>query len=1556
MTLFKSFKMSDLEPKYDVQTCSILSSIFSFQNNDFMLFNFLIANQPNKSKYLELLFKNSEKVHEDLFQLWALHCFILRYDNKDHNFYEIDNIFNSLLSDINDQMIEQIKPYLINPKMHEIMSDEEKRNFGFYLISFRESFKELFFIFKPKFQMILNEIKFDFLINTIGTPAISFFDGLQNQKFSFLELNFFEIKDVMNETFDTEILTHFQNEFMRKIPFPIEYEPSPLLSIINTSVFDRTHFFDVVSKSVLNYMKTLEIEKIPSVSKVINIIPFLLVAYQPVIYDNFLKFKRLIMAELPKTFALGIQTRMQNDYKILDFINSLSKYNNITIKDLYEHSFLFYFINNFKKNEILNLYDLKTFVYTDKEWGRDYDFIYSYLLIISSIEFILNNNVSYNYFTNSKNSFNKYYTSIKSQEIKKSIFSDIFSLLFIKKKGNYICSVPTANLFLQILQILSKDYFVNLGLNSIKMNKNAKSIDECFGTNHYKLLKSMGDKNWKEVEFLSYASPIYRKEFVLSNSINKLLNEKNVPIECSNYSKEFNIETGFSTYFIKDSLEYAEDSYAEFSKLIKERKNKEPDQILNPLISYKELTESVQKFDENPILFLKSNINIEKINGFINQIRMFFDSSDQKSIDFNVNNIISKCIESGNIQKSIEISQQLNIHIFQYVIFHLSSFKINLAFIKEFEKQYPLESQVLAVTALQNKEDLNSLNISSKIMRYSEFETDDKPNEDTLFLTAVTALENPAISIDFYDDFIYRIDHAKFCQALIQRIDHIQEDIAIYLLDIVGYTIDQTNKENIKKLLFLNDIHKIIKSKEHTIVVKELIERQMFDYLVQYITYFDTEKLLLYASELLLNDKKQLINLLIHFIDSLEFLSKENESLIPFILEICEKEKKDIFSAYLLLPSSVRKYSSMSDRNSIVKIISENPQYIDNIKEEQSILFKEEDFIHFLNLISVSYDIIHFMQVSHFLLNHIKNFEKVKGLIENKINNYIGSTKVESLEDEENLCITFSIVTSYSYMYKLSEHIQRKVRCFYNFLSSHPYKFLRIPYQFNNNNNNYDKLLRICFLYDLDKIAFELIRLLNLDPLRYILNRAYVPMILSQPNIVKNIFYDFENQFKNNPIDITKFDMYDPIYHPNASSRLKYNTTDAYSLNTPFLLPFSVFSLFHPDTINIIIETGIESLSCGMPSQLAIYRTIKFLCEKKNKKLPPENEKNRYFFSKRFTTSSSRVKLNISLLDFQNIIPLLFVIEDPKERIDTFIYGVHTISFACNTYGIIQEKFKEFDPQFKETKDLWAELISLAESKNMYNCLGLFYSFIGKYFKAANAYQNVFKNITNLTIGLFQLDQILHLLDKADSNELDPETIDSIKNTKELIKLQKKICKFFDEKKISINHEEIDIIHNDKAPIHVGGLIFQYCEKDKIRRDKLTSLICERFKISKITLIGHLCSILKDQDIAILQNFLEGKRNDTEYFDIYFSKLLQSLATSSKNWANIPSLIFMFVNSNYNKMKYFLEYNFLPEAFSLMFDEKDNEIFKELIPFIAYKASVLGLDGIVENCHRQFNN
>ena len=111
------------------------------------------------------------------------------------------------------------------------------------------------------------------------------------------------------------------------------------------------------------------------------------------------------------------------------------------------------------------------------------------------------------------------------------------------------------------------------------------------------------------------------------------------------------------------------------------------------------------------------------------------------------------------------------------------------------------------------------------------------------------------------------------------------------------------------------------------------------------------------------------------------------------------------------------------------------------------------------------------------VLNHIKNFEKVKGLIENKINNYIGSTKVESLEDEENLCITFSIVTSYSYMYKLSEHIQRKVRCFYNFLSSHPYKFLRIPYQFNNNNNNYDKLLRICFLYDLDKIAFELIRL-----------------------------------------------------------------------------------------------------------------------------------------------------------------------------------------------------------------------------------------------------------------------------------------------------------------------------------------------------------------------------------------------------------------------------------------------------------------------------------------------
>ena len=78
-------------------------------------------------------------------------------------------------------------------------------------------------------------------------------------------------------------------------------------------------------------------------------------------------------------------------------------------------------------------------------------------------------------------------------------------------------------------------------------------------------------------------------------------------------------------------------------------------------------------------------------------------------------------------------------------------------------------------------------------------------------MTAVTALQNSGTSIDFYEDLLFRIDHSKFCEVLLKKIDKVPEETALYLLDNVGYTMNEKAKEKYKHLFLKIKIQKLIK-------------------------------------------------------------------------------------------------------------------------------------------------------------------------------------------------------------------------------------------------------------------------------------------------------------------------------------------------------------------------------------------------------------------------------------------------------------------------------------------------------------------------------------------------------------------------------------------------------------------------------------------------------------------------------------------------------------------------------------------------------------------------
>ena len=110
-----------------------------------------------------------------------------------------------------------------------------------------------------------------------------------------------------------------------------------------------------------------------------------------------------------------------------------------------------------------------------------------------------------------------------------------------------------------------------------------------------------------------------------------------------------------------------------------------------------------------------------------------------------------------------------------------------------------------------------------------------------------------------------------------------------------------------------------------------------------------------------------------------------------------------------------------------------------------------------------------------------------------------------------------SLISIYITTYKVSNILNRKITCFLNLISKFPFDFLHIPYDFHT---DFQLLLKIYFLYDLDDVAHELIDMFNLVSIDYVLNRAYIPMQLQLKSDVSEILYEYEKMHQGKVADL----------------------------------------------------------------------------------------------------------------------------------------------------------------------------------------------------------------------------------------------------------------------------------------------------------------------------------------------------------------------------------------------------------------------------------------------------
>ncbi|OHT02668.1 hypothetical protein TRFO_30214 [Tritrichomonas foetus] len=1557
------------------------SLLHYFCNGEYLLAYLCMVNNDNAKILLTEIHKLFSANDVPLFLEWGLFCFIMKFLNiSPENKLDIfEKMYQFHLNQIHDNSLEEIIYYAKNPEVEpQFKDDSQIHNIGFFLLLFKENYPVLFRIFKQNLKKLVNSLNADLLLNNLGIPSLSFFDVCPTHSIENFDIEPHMLTEVLEETYNPEIIKSLQNRIVSLYPYPNDYPNLPnstAQSFLNSAISTNTHIFDILNKLFFDCINLGDIEKVPTLVRVSPIVvPYLILAYQPTIYNDFDKYYRLIAATLPNSPAQKIQVLMQKDIQIINLINFLCG-GELKMIDLLQHTLPFHLQYVLHQKQLIEFNTFYGFVYSQKDWNLDFDFIYSYNALKTVIELGSTKINLQDIVSKKLESLQMFLKLVKDKEILNHLTIDIFSFLFIQKEDKFIFCKSIATPIINILYLFNENYFIKLAKMALMTPNKGNDLCEYFGLNRAVILKAMADKRWAEARLLANISPQYRKDFILGSAMYSLCNLHCVHISCSDYPMEFNIEVGLSTYSIEDSLDFARNNYKCYDSVIEKRLMTPKIDLLFPLPnnqSWKPIMEIIDDISPSYVFendFSKFHEILSKAQNFqtfLENMKLFhrcFLLSPEFSVDaecgdaihLTIENILSGPISSCNIKLALYVARLLNVNLFEFVLKHINEFHITLGFLEAFCDEYPIECSALAMTKLLPEEQAD-LPSGIKIFPLPSKESieENSPNEKVLFMTAVTALDNPGTSVEFYDDLLFRINHSEFCEAVLNKIDRIPEETLFYILDIVGYTMNDKLKEKHKALLMRMKIQKYLNFEKHPKTIKETTQTEIIDILMKrneinfIINYIDTVlsssfEMVLYVSKILKG--ASLHQFLRYFPQYHERLLYEYDEIIPILLSF---KKDEAFQSFALLPREIRQNSSLSNPKSIVDSFIKNPKLISSIQKDICYLLNDSELTEIFQNAPKG----QFLHISINFLKIMKNPSLIYEIIKQNINEKVDQISVENTHDEDNAIQTLRVIYDFinnslipSNNNSLNNSLKNekfywKIEILYKFVNYHPYYNSSISYYFYK---NYENIIKICLNIDIeDDLSYDLCNIFDYDTLDFLLKRAYIPNSLYQLNIVQEMFQDYEKRSGKTIVDFTRFNF---EKHPYAQIDLINN-------NSPFLLPYQKVSFFNSDAMNIIIQTGIESLAPNAsPAPLQIYRECQFFCKRKREKFkPPYQTQKCLLFIRRYASIECNLRMSIFFDDFDNVLPNLMMIENINDRHLSFVHAVFGPAVSKNVQTAL---FKTLD-QFKQGEplviDLFDSLIHFLHEKKLYYSLEFLYSEMKQLDDLAKSEVNIFRVNNNILKQVYYINSAYFNFKKALHDHIslhDNEKI--IRRYKKLCKLQKIVCELVIEKNITNLESSIDIIHNDDAAAYAGSLIMKHCE-EKTRRHKIINQICKMKQISKKQIISKLCTNFKDATMEELTKFLQSAKDELNYLEDYLEEVLRIVSSSEKIFHLIPMLIYFSVDSDEIKVKLFIEYDFLVEAFTILSNQKPDEVLSEYFPIIAYRASLLSIDDLVENC------
>lgn len=947
-------------------------------------------------------------------------------------------------------------------------------------------------------------------------------------------------------------------------------------------------------------------------------------------------------------------------------------------------------------------------------------------------------------------------------------------------------NICIAYMLIKVLKkFFNNDRFIKFGElllsrpNLLYSKKKIFAISEVLNSNLNLLFDTIVKRDWngaRELVLLLCGSQrnihdersrIYWRAYLLSLAVFQVISGKSCTIECSEFKEELNLEISLSSsiYNTDDCVNYVisliekvEKNEEKAKKLtlindikkIREKRKKiELEDYLSPLRDsfWIDVEPAVVNFEMFPFDFFTSKLferyekalkKSKRLFNFVNFVDLYFEcindknNGNNRNLAFNPVSALSNAFNEGKIEVAERLAQMMKIDLFEFAMKHQKSFKFSADFVSYFSGKHPLECAEICYFSKEKQMKLN--NLSEKVKKLFDYLVADKEKDDNK-----ATLEEP-IELEFieliksskekkdkelfkeFDDYLYKIGHSRVSQIVISNIDSIDKEVASYLLDIVGYTIDADSlSDEIKKLILLKETEKVVPSEitDKFSIVDRLIESKHFGLASRYIDLIiddkkEREEVILKVISNFLKEgennspSSQICEFLSQFNDQAylyELAASEKKEAIPVFIENCPISIIPILNAYSKLPDSIKTVSSLVDKSTITKAICDHireksdTDFVYQLGRENMILFTEKgEFLGQIidTLADCCSTIENYMKVSSYLFSITEKSDTIEKIFQTtnsrRVSKELESIKVDSIEKEFEAFLLIRKVRKFNRMCPLFDKVSSIIKAFDLLLLESPFTFTRTGYSLDLlNSDKSDNKNRCIFdifkLFDLDQVAFSL------------------------PDELFDSF-TYTKQKVEIMLKLGKFD--------DALHLLNVNKRYVYEMDELFLSPFLYKQIFHSDMLLLISNqwskheryfSEISSISdpnsefsvslTSTLTNLLNYKEFVSNCLTKSSSLPFLSFCSD--FCERFSTKDSFYRFCIRQGAMTTVVSKFMSLDELTNNCQQlFIQSIVECSIEYDKFPLLKKEMNNYSKASKSViNGYWSNLLTFCEKKGL---------------------------------------------------------------------------------------------------------------------------------------------------------------------------------------------------------------------------------------------------------------